>query len=520
MKIYINKCLEKIFIIVIVLTFFTLNVSARNYTWMLPTFTVPNPRIFTEYYEVDKLLGSRDYYHYTHMLNNSQYKYDVYFKDKSSNIRSYPIGIISNNYVITQNPQDIKLGSSIIRKTLSDMVVYNNERITFSNQWNNGIHLIYKYNPQSLNEIIKIDSFSDLPISVSGDMLKIQFKIKAYPLNIGEDGGLNISHNSINMGDIELIENTNDIVKILDLDNKEIFIMDMPNAYDSNGNKIKLNYDIETTRFGNLKITVLTPYDWIISDNITFPIYIDPTWRYPTGDTPLTNEDPLHLGHESYDNDLNTQWQEIFNDVDMSSGLWDWGIRYDMGTSYTMSRLKIYSCWGGNEWGCPSSVGIVKVCDDSACSGESSVIPSKCLLSTSGSWVTCDFTDTDGRWIELQGGVCHENPCQDQNINALDDIHRFKEIQIETAPTTTTTTTTIACYNGLDDADDWTFDSPNECIIDEDITDGGGDILITGGGSLIVEADLLMMSGNYLRCTIQDDSSFRRRNGGRIRILK
>ena len=59
---------------------------------------------------------------------------------------------------------------------------------------------------------------------------------------------------------------------------KNGFAVRLPTAYaiDSVGNKIELEYSFKK-KGKNIIVSVLTPYDWLISDERVYPVKIDPT---------------------------------------------------------------------------------------------------------------------------------------------------------------------------------------------------------------------------------------------------
>jgi len=374
--------------------------------WMAPGGVVADAANFTVNGTVDTQLGTSDYYPYVGKLSNENYDHDIYYKERSSDNQTFPLAFVIGDYVVAQSPQNMSLGGSSIGKQLSDIVVYDDQRVTFPNQWGNGIHLVYNYGRYSVKEEVKIDSSGLLPSASPGDVLDVPFKMRIYPLSEGVNGGMNVSYDSVNLVDDVTINNSNGMIELTDVGGNTIWEMPSPHAYDSNGSILLLNYSLDITSFGSLEIIIHVPYDWLNS-NITYPVYIDPTWTDPSSDVVLTDEHVIDgsTGDDTYDGNIETWWTEYANNGNTDLEIYDWGIRYDMGTTYSISQLRTHMCWRWGAVGCPLRIGVVKVCDDAACNGESNLLSANADL-VGQIWETVDFTDAVGRWVEVRGGLC------------------------------------------------------------------------------------------------------------------
>jgi hypothetical protein len=109
-------------------------------------------------------------------------------------------------------------------------------------------------------------------------------------------------------------------------------------------------------------------------------------------------------------------------------------IRIDMGASYTISKVSIYADpnYYASDDGAPCSVGSIKVCDDSACSGETSLIGAKCSFGgTVADWYNCTFAATTGRYVEVKGGMYDPDTsaCVDKDTAASDEMTSLYEMK-------------------------------------------------------------------------------------------
>lgn len=142
----------------------------------------------------------------------------------------------------------------------------------------------------------------------------------------------------------------------------------------------------------------------LIKDDV-FPPYPPTgaaTWTTPSSVSSYSSQDGTSVAANSKDDSNTSHWDEqFFGDVD--GAVYEWYITYDMGSTYTVERVRILA--KGDISDAPCSVGVIKVCDDAACSGESNVLPSVCNFSGSLEWQVCDPTDTQGRYIYLAGGL-------------------------------------------------------------------------------------------------------------------
>lgn len=459
--------------------------------WRSPIGVISGAELYTINETVDTQLGTSDFYHYIGKISNVYFEYSAYYKDKSSGTRTHPVAILKSDYVVTQSPQNMDLEGTNIGKKLTDSAVYEDAKVTYLEQWGSGIDLVYTYGRQYLKEEVVIDDISDLPSGSPGDMLNIPFKMRVYNILDGDDGGLNLSVDKVNLADDAIISNTNGILQVNALNGSSIFTMGRPIVTDAVGHSILLNYSIDVTRFGNFKVTTHVPWDWLSHANITFPVSVDPTWINPSSAITLTTEGGNGPSggndvEESLDDNIWTFFCEDYTAGDNEIGSYEWGARYDLGSTYVVSEVKVHMGLDGGPYHNPLRVAVIKVCDDSACSGESNLL-SGAEDFQEWVWHTMDPADGTGRWLEIQGGLCSSASGSNcvawaNKVSGGAEMCRFNEIEAYTE--TTTTTTTTLCGN-CQDGENWEIDRSITCKIEgecrpENITfTGEGDIMFS-----------------------------------------
>lgn len=141
----------------------------------------------------------------------------------------------------------------------------------------------------------------------------------------------------------------------------------------------------------------------------------DPEWRTPTAVSSYSCQhwSSFYPATKTIDDSTSTYWREDSGFSDVDGPTYDWYITFDMGNAYSISKIRIYT-WPGPS-GTPCKVGVIKVCNDAACSGESNLLTSPCILSGGMKWYECSFTETTGRYIEVRGGIFYFGTCYDKH---------------------------------------------------------------------------------------------------------
>ena len=146
------------------------------------------------------------------------------------------------------------------------------------------------------------------------------------------------------------------------------------------------------------------------------------TWLTPASVISCSSERSSYPASNSIDDSTGTYWWENFgSDVDGST--YEWYITYDLGDTYEVSKIRIYT--DGNSFSAPCKVGVIKVCDDQNCSGETNLLSSPCTFSSSLEWQECSFTPTTGRYIEVRGGIYWGFTCYDKYSGSMTHFYEF-----------------------------------------------------------------------------------------------
>jgi len=211
-------------------------------------------------------------------------------------------------------------------------------------------------------------------------------------------------------------------------------------------------------------------------------------WFTPSSVSSYSSELLLAPASNSSDDDTGTYWAEARKIGDVDGAIYEWYITYNLGSTKSMDKIRIYT--DGDDRDNPCSVGVVKVCDDAACSGESDLISSDCTFSSSLEWQECSFTETTGQYVFVEGGIDGIAGCINQTGGAA--MTEFYEFDIQdttfdvsdcktiTSSGTYTLTQSLsnkatnACIN-IDSAD-VIFDCQGYTIDGNDVADYGIDI--------------------------------------------
>jgi hypothetical protein len=153
-----------------------------------------------------------------------------------------------------------------------------------------------------VKEQVTIDSFASLPASTTAatDYLVVYSLVKTY--TDGNASTIRIKYKGV---DVENVTGGDDDMSFVDANGQPILVMAKPYAYDANGARVDLTYDIDSTTFGNLKVGVKVPYEWLW--NAAYPVVIDPTWmKGPTALTGSSLRAQYHLESDGTDSSGNS----------------------------------------------------------------------------------------------------------------------------------------------------------------------------------------------------------------------
>lgn len=125
-------------------------------------------------------------------------------------------------------------------------------------------------------------------------------------------------------------------------------------------------------------------------------------WITPDSVSSQSSEHRTYIVENSIDDNTSSYWAEDERE-DVDGSTYEWYVTYDMGKAYKIESIRVYG--DGNVNTAPCKIGVVKVCDDSGCSGESNLLIAICGFNSSLGWHDCTFTATYGRYLQLRGGV-------------------------------------------------------------------------------------------------------------------
>ncbi|MFH1592202.1 MAG: DNRLRE domain-containing protein [Candidatus Woesearchaeota archaeon] len=232
--------------------------------------------------------------------------YQAYFKEKSESSPPWlsPILMIKDGYAISLSPESLKFRGQTNPHKQQSIATINNNVITYTDQFKN-IDLKYNYTPTALKEELIIDNINDLRDIKSDpnleDDLILKFSVRSYNIDSNISMDMKINGNKVDFADIPETE-TSDAIYFLDENNETVYYFEKPVAYDSEENKINLNYYISSNVHGNLVVKIVIPYDWLVK--AIYPVYIDPTVSYlqvfpPYGIKRADPEDCYYMGYAS-----------------------------------------------------------------------------------------------------------------------------------------------------------------------------------------------------------------------------
>ena len=247
---------------------------------------------------------------------------------------------------------------------------------------NNNI-AIEQYN----NSPFIINAFVDPTDVKPGDTMLIQAELKALH---------GISQATADMGGIETIN--------LELNAGTIY----EGIWQANW----LVHDVEVKTY----TTIITATNALDKSSLVSLKWTDAAWTTPSAVANKCGEDSEGTcssgdgpATASIDEDTGNSWCH-------STGEIHW-IIYDMGTTYDVQKVRIYTDPDAG-WS-PCKISALYVCDDSACSGESSLGSCDFSSETSLDWYTCDKTDTEGRYIKIELWVYDGDTSQCVSSDAL-----------------------------------------------------------------------------------------------------
>lgn len=262
------------------------------------------------YKDINLTISGRDY-----IFGVDKGMYQSYFREQSSSTYTRPMAIKYGNYYFTYSPQEYilfephKYGvNGRIANKQQSYAVNDSNYVIYPNQYkeqtttDDFANLSYKYTGDFLKEDLILwdknyvqERFNSQCNEEDYDITYLTFTqiIRSYLIDDTDNNTLGIFYNKdkVSFKEFGLSANgeftTTDEVYFTDENNDTIFYIPYLYAYDSNDNSILLNKTVSMTDFGNLKIKVLTPFNWLNDTDTLYPVYIDPTVHLIASDVSL-----------------------------------------------------------------------------------------------------------------------------------------------------------------------------------------------------------------------------------------
>ncbi|MFH1100739.1 MAG: hypothetical protein V1726_01720, partial [Methanobacteriota archaeon] len=249
--------------------------------------------------------------------------YQVFFREKSSQTFNRPIAFLNRDYAITYSPWE-SLGfddGTVVSGKKQAIAQVENNGIVYPGQYDDGIDLIYACQPMGIVEQLVVDNPDRLPIpDDQNTSLVLKETVRAYELHDGEENrstGILYGKDRLHFKTFNQWEDneitTTEPIWFTDEHNQTVYYIPELYAWDSNisHDQILLMKRLHMTRFGNLRIEVLTPWSWLCDTNTTYPVFIDSTTM--SGSVGLSSDDC----HESTDG-------AVYNDTATELRLGKW----------------------------------------------------------------------------------------------------------------------------------------------------------------------------------------------------
>jgi hypothetical protein len=452
--------------------------------WVVPGFPVEDPRSYIIYNDsINDNFVTNDYIRYTASWSNPLFSYTTYLKVLSSDVAHDPVAVVRENYFVSQTPKDLMLDTAHPadwRVHRSDAGVIDNSvnSITYANQYGtvDGLFdLEYHYGTYNMEERLIIKDPSAVSICTENKTLTFPSKIRAYRIdNFTEGSGMHVSFKGFDIPENYNLSNMDSGLDLLDNKSQIVWSMQRPVIYNENISML-LNYSVQMLRLGDIEVDVHVPCNFFV--NATYPVYLDPSWIRPTTVTSHTSElSSTYSAEKAIDGDNSTYWHETCssgggaqcgggNDEGDGSGiyqgyggetpLYEWGIVVDLADTYDSTAIRYKTLWG-NSGGDACKVGLIMLCDDSACSGESDLISSDCGVNTD--FQNCSYAKTKGRYLRVEGGTRDgvgdpHGSCNDKstgtfefNLRSLYELNLWGEVPVVAlrSPADFNTTTNLA----------------------------------------------------------------------------
>ncbi len=228
--------------------------------------------------------------------------YNVYYRERSSQISGRPIAFIRDGYAITLAPSDpLKFDDGTLVSGLKNVAgAVSGSGITYPTQYDEGIDLRYVCVNYGVIEQLIIDNVERLGSPNEGSYLVKKETVRVYSLD-NEDSSMGIlygkdreSFKAFNEWENKEIT-TSEEIWFTDENGNVVFFFPKAYARDNAGDAILLSVSMHMTLFGNLRVEVSIPWSWL--ESAVYPVVIDPS---------VSLDDPTEDGYIDYDGYVRT----------------------------------------------------------------------------------------------------------------------------------------------------------------------------------------------------------------------
>jgi hypothetical protein len=140
-------------------------------------------------------------------------------------------------------------------------------KFTYTNVYGVGLDLEYKVNNDYVKEELVIASKESLPQQNGTDLTLELNSIMDTDSKIVVDGAEWNKITPVTTSNTILIQNNESV---------NIYMLEVPVVFDSNGEKMTGTYTLSPSSFGT-KVSVKMSYDWFMDDARAYPVFLDPT---------------------------------------------------------------------------------------------------------------------------------------------------------------------------------------------------------------------------------------------------
>lgn len=436
---------------------------------------------------------------------NTDGLYSVYFRNSTDEANQLMAFMLNNKTWVKTLPQSIfyynesdvdmiaRLSDySVSARLTNGSKIYDG--IYYRNAFGTGFTLGYTYNNNRLVKKIRIRRLSDLPVPTIGSKnLSFVFKEKySFSPNLRQYIDNRVYDNTT--------KRTSNRVNFK-RNNQTIISFPKPYAVDSNDSYVDLEYYF-LYEGGNLKIGILTPYEWLNATDRVYPVFIDPSTEYNYNSTFESNNMWAYTCNDNTDapppdntlpSGCTSGFTEKTTDSDLDSsdgGYICTGVTCtkDSGDSYT------YALFNVTIDETPADVTDINWTWEGVKRSTSGHVHVYHWNYSNSQWVECGENDgwsdifiycqssTPTDFINSAG----EARMMSKDVDATSSNHKIDWVKVDI----TYTVSSDSCSPTSPLTSDHTYDCADNCAISTAVDAAGYDLLFNGSGTASITADI------------------------------